>query len=733
MEGMSILSFDGAPGSQAKRRKALRACNRCRSLKKSCNPMTACSACDRCDRDSAVCSFENGLISPVSRAQDGIEETAQFREGSGTSNGGVTNLLELEDDTSRTTSTKESGLSGHNGARVTPASISNTPPNASSTERPQNNEARYSTMLDLVLSNSHFPLREPTGVKLIGDTNPLSALLRKDLKHKIVTSLCAFRSPEPVLDSHVGGVTRSSGARGWQWKQAYAQSGINPVKMRYITDMGCFDLPGPELSGELLDKFFTRVHPLLPVIDRQEFLARYYGIQDPPPLVLVLAIFMAASRYSKAYGRGDESNSSIRELCDRLHTKFRAVVEVGVMHERLAVVQAYLLASLHWEGREGVNSALDSLSLAVRMGQELGLHRRTERIDSSADKRIAQVHKRVWWCIYAMDRFNAAQEGTALLVNELDCDIDALVEEDFENEDEITCYTTLSNVSLSMVVEEAIRNLYSIRTRKLDYVSQSMLDCRDRLNKTLNQLSQDINSNLLRTVPSGKDSIGDDIRQLWASLLQINIDAVHILIQRPFLLHLEPSEDPLRPWFSRELSRDHAMGICVRLLELQNHGLLGYAWPFTIYATVSAMLIFWYDLAAPSGVLEAHVITARKNFASIVELLQAMGDTWWAAAAKHKLGEALLRLLGGIGSYRGRISQVVESHPPLELGSSWSTHPHSVLNTNGQIALPSDPGLTGAANGSNGNYLPYDENLAFWSSIGLDFENDVAAGVYGIM
>jgi hypothetical protein len=283
----------------------------------------------------------------------------------------------------------------------------------------RNNEARYSTMLELIQSSSaghSMSSPEPTIAKLIGDTNPLSALLRKDLKHRIVTSLCAFRSPEPRSGLSKSGPIRSSGHTGWNWEQFYVQAGVSPVKMRYMADIGCFDLPKSGMSGELLDIFFTRVHPLLPVINRHEFLASYYGMQKPPSLLLLQAIFLVASRYSATQNADGNSNSSVREQCDKLYTKFRALVEIDIVHDRLAVVQASILASLHWEGREGVNSALDSLSLAVRIAQELGLHRRANSTGSSADKQLTQVHKRVWWCVYAMDRFNAAQEGTAVLM-----------------------------------------------------------------------------------------------------------------------------------------------------------------------------------------------------------------------------------------------------------------------------------------------------------------------------
>ena len=77
------------------------------------------------------------------------------------------------------------------------------------------NEARYSNMLELIQGRSSElgTSNSTMQTKLIGDTNPLSALLQKSLKHKIVTSLCAFRSPDPPTDDPVLGSRASSGSR----------------------------------------------------------------------------------------------------------------------------------------------------------------------------------------------------------------------------------------------------------------------------------------------------------------------------------------------------------------------------------------------------------------------------------------------------------------------------------------------------------------------------------------
>ena len=175
----------------------------------------------------------------------------------------------------------------------------------------------------------------------------------------------------------------------------------------------------------------------------------------------------------------------VREICDVLHTRLRALVDVDVLSERLAVLQAMILASLHWEGREGINSALDSLTMAVRIAQEMGLHRENPNSETSS---TAPLLKRIWWCTFALDRFNAATEGTTFLINESDCDVQPLQPSDFLDEDGAVAALTLVNVELALIVQDAVRSFYTPGVELFSIHSRFGERQRDRLTLKLNRL-----------------------------------------------------------------------------------------------------------------------------------------------------------------------------------------------------------------------------------------------------
>lgn len=160
-------------------------------------------------------------------------------------------------------------------------------------------------------------------------------------------------------------------------------------------------------------------------------------------------------------------------------------MNMDISRERNAVLQAAILASLHWEGREGINSSLDALGIAIRIAQEMGLHRQGA---TSSTVNGLSLQRRTWWCIFALDRLNAATEGTPFLINELDCDIPRLTASDFAEEDTLVRDTAMLNVELALVVNDAVRWFYSPAVNQKSLYSRIGEDQRDLLSRQLDNL-----------------------------------------------------------------------------------------------------------------------------------------------------------------------------------------------------------------------------------------------------
>ncbi|KAH6690668.1 fungal-specific transcription factor domain-containing protein [Plectosphaerella plurivora] len=693
----TIMSFEYP---QRKRRKTLRACQRCKDWKK------------RCDVDDS--RQRSPLEAPEAPNQSFLDIDGQLPRPSPM----PFDSLEAGDD-------RAASSVSHPMVSTTPSTTSTSsliaPSQPARTALSVNSDHRYATMLSLRQPQALASNPRHKTSKLISGTNPLSALLGKDLKHKIVTNSCSFRTPDPGNGSRPAVPRRGGSVHSYDWQQYYRAWGTSEARLQYLCALDCFTLPEPAQCSQLLEIYFTHIHPVLPILDRKDLLARYYGSGEPPSLVLLHAICLAAYRYLPLGQHIEDGVSEIRTHCDHLHTKLHALVESEVKFDRIAVVQASLLASLHWEGREGLNSAIDNLSIAVRLCQELGFHRKQQDLLASESVEDDGFHRRLWWCTYALDRLNAAQEGTPFLINELDCDVKPLTEEDLGGEDELTRQATNINLSLAHIIEDAVRGLYATGEDHTTLFTSRGVRQRQALRLRLEQVATRISAQLM----SGKDLTAcglekspPDTAALCGALLLTHVDAVRILVHRPFILHQEPAGSNLYMYASRDACRSHSLDILHRLEYLLSKDLLRFSWPFTVYAVVNALLIFWYDISSPPSTHPSALSEARQSFTSVTALLRAMGSTWWAAAAKHKLAQALAHAAGALPGQ----GQDQRQEPTV------SRHTEPLTPASGHAGQPDD---------GTGDWLDHSafEDCAsadFWGSIGLDFDVDVASNIFSI-
>lgn len=90
---------------------------------------------------------------------------------------------------------------------------------------------------------------------------------------------------------------------------------LDSADMEYLKAKGVFDLPPRKLQEDLVEVFFSDVHPTAPVINRAEFLSSFYSHGQPSRLLL-FAIFTSASRACRNPAlldkRGTNQGSALR-------------------------------------------------------------------------------------------------------------------------------------------------------------------------------------------------------------------------------------------------------------------------------------------------------------------------------------------------------------------------------------------------------------------------------------
>nr|ODN90018.1 hypothetical protein L203_01936 [Cryptococcus depauperatus CBS 7841] len=176
----------------------------------------------------------------------------------------------------------------------------------------------------------------------------------------------------------------------------------------------------PVLSAQtmslLVNAYFNDIAPLFPIISRTEFASK----SNPSPLLLYSICGLGATR---------------RQFPKELFTGVRGVIN-GLLRSndmlsnaRFENVQALLLLAqvgdLHAQPiAPTASAAFIRTGVAIRMAQDLGLHRElSRRTESAQDLAFIELRRRVWSTCVIMDRWYGAALGIPLMVDLLDCDV----------------------------------------------------------------------------------------------------------------------------------------------------------------------------------------------------------------------------------------------------------------------------------------------------------------------
>ncbi|GAA5912172.1 Zn(II)2Cys6 transcription factor [Sporobolomyces salmoneus] len=209
-------------------------------------------------------------------------------------------------------------------------------------------------------------------------------------------------------------------------------------------------------AEKLLNYFFTTHATHFPIVSRADFL----GTERPTALLFNCICAVSALSHHVAPAILRTLKSSIRS-----HLRSEDILD----NSNIPNIQALLLYAFTGESEKGTaaSKTWNILGLAIRMAQDLGLHRRlgTERKEQSeADH--AELRRRVWGGCLIADRWMAAIYGQPMMIDLADCDallpsvFDIRPNRDF-NSDHRPYLFNSALISLSVLLGRILKAVYS--------------------------------------------------------------------------------------------------------------------------------------------------------------------------------------------------------------------------------------------------------------------------------
>lgn len=203
-----------------------------------------------------------------------------------------------------------------------------------------------------------------------------------------------------------------------------------PEEITFLEAKKAFELPDRKTLDALVDVFLTRIYPLYPVVNRQEFLQEYKARRTPWILLHAVCFISATFCPLKTLHRAGFDHR--RQARWTFYTKAKALFDVGYESNKIVVLQISILMSFWGGGPNNYWNFYSWIGTGVTIAEALGCHRSLSSTNMQPQDR--SLLKRIWWLLVLRDANCSALVGRPFRVNLDHCDAEPLTLDDFKHD-----------------------------------------------------------------------------------------------------------------------------------------------------------------------------------------------------------------------------------------------------------------------------------------------------------
>jgi len=194
-----------------------------------------------------------------------------------------------------------------------------------------------------------------------------------------------------------------------------------------------FKAPPRLVSDQLINIFFQEWAPLFPVLHRPTFLTLYgeyvaspETMEDKKSLAQLNLVFAIAAQSSDSRDLAQEIES--------FEAQWQAALDSFLMDNSLAALQCLVLSQIYCIQKGDYSRLLQYRGLAISVSHRLGLHQSQKRFALGA--LTSETRKKVFWTLYTLDCFAAAQLGlpTQLKDDDVHCEYPVDADDEYVTE-----------------------------------------------------------------------------------------------------------------------------------------------------------------------------------------------------------------------------------------------------------------------------------------------------------
>ncbi|PBL02106.1 hypothetical protein ARMGADRAFT_954261 [Armillaria gallica] len=407
--------------------------------------------------------------------------------------------------------------------------------------------------------------------------------------------------------------------------------------------------PSPERADELVSLYFTRIHHTFPILHQHVFLERYTKTmaakssgkpsKDCAFLASLFAVFACGACISKKEKSTDPQFQRFggMEYYERAQLLFWTSAGLSQI-ELVQCVAILAICNANWNtlAQSWINAGQ-----AVRRAQDLGLHRSSRR--SSLPPFEKEMRRRVWWCVYGIDRVLSIALGRPSGAHDDDCNVEMPAELD-----DAQLLASVEGAPITKTGESfmtgfvALLEIYIIAGKVMRFVHSLQINdpLSEQTRKTVAAIDAELEHWLTRLPPTVRYAANNRQNPKMLTLCLITFFVYYsavIDLHRPFI----PDGTSLSPDLTSLGQCMSAARSCIRIGEITQEMLptshhLAFAVQFITLSGITLLRCVYY-------LNHQELVSAIINDADkCVKILEKMQEIW---PASKRCGEIVSDLL----------------------------------------------------------------------------------------
>ncbi|KAF2140568.1 uncharacterized protein K452DRAFT_327416 [Aplosporella prunicola CBS 121167] len=210
--------------------------------------------------------------------------------------------------------------------------------------------------------------------------------------------------------------------------EGFLDSETNLPPSTYREDPVCWKAPPRMVSDQMINIFFQEWAPLFPVLHRPTFLGLYEEYVNSPD---TMTDRKSLAQLNLVFGIAAlSSDSADKAHLDSFEAQWQAALDSFLNDSSMATMQCLVLAQMYCVQKADYARLLKYKGIAISLSYRLGLHQSQKRFALGA--LTGETRKKVFWTLYTLDCFTAAQLGLPKHLKEEDVHCEYPVDADDE-------------------------------------------------------------------------------------------------------------------------------------------------------------------------------------------------------------------------------------------------------------------------------------------------------------